>query len=103
MMGYQSGDDGMPGRGGVTTLTSHQSGILHPLIFKYGMSTLYIKNVWSASQVSMHFYYGEKTKVHHMIADVKFPILVLLMSTLTTCYRSLRKHYSSVLMNILNK
>ena len=33
MMGYQSGDDGMPGRGGVTTLMSHQSGILHSLIF----------------------------------------------------------------------
>ena len=32
-MGYQSGDDGVPGRGGVTTLTSHQSGILHSLIF----------------------------------------------------------------------
>ena len=33
MMGYQSGDDGVPGRGGVTTLTSQQSGILHSLIF----------------------------------------------------------------------
>ena len=31
-MGYQTGDDGVPDRGGVTTLTSHQSEILHPLI-----------------------------------------------------------------------
>ena len=32
-MGYQAGDDGVPGRGRVTTLTSHQSEILHSLIF----------------------------------------------------------------------
>ena len=32
MMGYQT-DDGVPVRGGVTTFTSHQSGILHSLIF----------------------------------------------------------------------
>ena len=32
MMGYRSWDDGVPGRGGVTTLTSHKSGILHSLI-----------------------------------------------------------------------
>ena len=33
MMGYQTGHDGVPGRGRVTTLMSHQSGILHSLIF----------------------------------------------------------------------
>ena len=32
MMGYQTGD-GVPVRGGVRTFTSHQSGILHSLIF----------------------------------------------------------------------
>ena len=32
MMGYQT-DDGVPVRGGVTTFTSHQSGIFHSLIF----------------------------------------------------------------------
>ena len=32
MMGYQTGDDEVPGRGRVTTLTSHQSEILHSLI-----------------------------------------------------------------------
>ena len=32
MMGYQT-DDGVPGQGGVTTLMSYQSGILHSLIF----------------------------------------------------------------------
>ena len=39
-MGFQTGgdgvpdrDDAVPGRGGVTTLTSHQSGILYSLIF----------------------------------------------------------------------
>ena len=32
-MGYQSEDDGLLGRGGVTTLMSHQNGILHSLIF----------------------------------------------------------------------
>ena len=32
MMGYQT-DDGVPARGGVTTFTSHHSGILHSLIF----------------------------------------------------------------------
>ena len=31
-MGYQT-DDGVPGRDGVTTFTSHQSEILHSLIF----------------------------------------------------------------------
>ena len=31
-MGYQIGDDGVPGRGRVTTLTNHQSEILHSLI-----------------------------------------------------------------------
>ena len=33
MMRYQTGDDGVPGRGRVTTLTGHQSEILHSLIF----------------------------------------------------------------------
>ena len=33
MMGYQTGDDGVPGRDRVTTLMSHQSEILHSLIF----------------------------------------------------------------------
>ena len=33
MMGYQTGDNGVRGRGRVTTLTSHQSEILHSLIF----------------------------------------------------------------------
>ena len=33
MMGYQTGDDGVPGRGRVTTLMSHQSEIFHSLIF----------------------------------------------------------------------
>ena len=33
MVGYQTWDDGMSDRGRVTTLTSHQSGILHSLIF----------------------------------------------------------------------
>ena len=33
MMVCQIGDRGVPGRGGVTTLTNHQSGILHSLIF----------------------------------------------------------------------
>ena len=32
-MGYQTGDDGVPGRGTVATLMSHQSEILHSLIF----------------------------------------------------------------------
>ena len=30
MIGYQTGDDGVPGRGGVTTF--HQSEVLHSLI-----------------------------------------------------------------------
>ena len=33
MMGYQTGDNEVPGRGRVTTLTSQQSKILHLLIF----------------------------------------------------------------------
>ena len=33
MMGYQTWDDGVPGRGRVATLMSHQSEILHSLIF----------------------------------------------------------------------
>ena len=33
MMGYQTGDDWVPGRGRVKTLKSHQSEILHSLIF----------------------------------------------------------------------
>ena len=33
MMGYQTGDDGVLGMGRVTTLMSHQSEILHSLIF----------------------------------------------------------------------
>ena len=33
MVGYQTGDDEVPGRGRVTTLMSHQSEILHSLIF----------------------------------------------------------------------
>ena len=32
-MGYQTGDDGCTKRDGITTLMSHQSGILHSLIF----------------------------------------------------------------------
>ena len=39
MMGCQSGDDGVPGRGGVTTLMSHKSGILHSLIFSFSKVT----------------------------------------------------------------
>ena len=35
MMGYQKEDDVVPGRGGVTTLTSHQRRILHSLDFWY--------------------------------------------------------------------
>ena len=35
MMGYQTGGDGVPGRGRVKTLMSHQSEILHSLIFLY--------------------------------------------------------------------
>ena len=33
MMGYQTGDDGVPDRGRVTTLTSQEREILHSLIF----------------------------------------------------------------------
>ena len=33
MVGGQTGDDGVPGRGRATTLMSHQSEILHSLIF----------------------------------------------------------------------
>ena len=33
MMGYKTGNDGVTGRDGVTTLMSHQSEILHSLIF----------------------------------------------------------------------
>ena len=32
-MGYQTGDDGLPGRGRVTTLTNYQNEIHHSLIF----------------------------------------------------------------------
>ena len=35
MIGCEPGDDGVPGRDGVTTLPSHQSGILHSLIFSF--------------------------------------------------------------------
>ena len=34
-MGYQTGDDGMPDRGGVTTFLSHPSGILLFLILGF--------------------------------------------------------------------
>ena len=44
MMGYQTGDDGVPGRGRVSTLTSHQSEILHSLIF-FVLKGLSFKNV----------------------------------------------------------
>ena len=43
MMGYQTGDDGVPGRCRVTTLTNHQSGILHSLIFHY-FNKLFFRN-----------------------------------------------------------
>ena len=40
MMGYQSGDDGVSGRGGVRTLMSHQSEIRHSLISEVLMNKI---------------------------------------------------------------
>ena len=46
VMGYQIGDDGMPGRDGVTTLMSHWSGILHSVIFSFLSNYLGLFSNW---------------------------------------------------------
>ena len=40
MIGYWTGDDRVPGRGGVTTLMSNQSEILHSSIFDVSTNQL---------------------------------------------------------------
>ena len=57
IMGYQTGDDGMPGRGTVAALASHQSGISSLLEFFIILLIIVIALVKGESIIFCIFFY----------------------------------------------